>query len=113
MKDFAEDLKAFEQERDWVQFHSAKNLAMSLVVEASEIVEIFQWLTEEETDNLDPEKLNKVKNEMGDVLICLVKLSNRLEIDPLRAARDKLEEIKNKYPVEKVKGKSKKYSDYD
>ena len=112
MKDLSNQLKSFADERDWNQFHSPKNLAMALSVEASEIVEHFQWMSEKESYSLPPDKLELVKEEIGDVLLYLVRLSDQLNIDPLVVAKEKLEKNKIKYPAEKVKGKSNKYSDY-
>jgi len=112
MKDLIRGLSEFARERDWEQFHSPKNLAMALSVEVSEIVEHFQWLTEEQSYKLNSEVLLKVKDEIGDVLIYLVNLSDKLGIDPLKAAKEKLEKNDLKYPIEKVKGKSSKYTEY-
>jgi len=85
---------------------------MALVVEAGELAEHFQWLTEEQSNNLPPDKFSEVQEEVGDVLIYLLNLCDKLGIDPLDAAREKLEKNKGKYPVSKVRGKSNKYSDY-
>jgi dCTP diphosphatase len=112
MKDLIRGLSEFARERDWEQFHSPKNLAMALSVEVSEIVEHFQWLTEEESYKLNSEALLKVKDEIGDVLIYLVNLSHKLGIDPLEAAKEKLKKNDLKYPAEKVKGSSSKYTEY-
>ena len=82
-------INGFAAERDWDQYHSPKNLAMALSVEASEIIEHFQWLTEEQSLKSPQDKLDKIKEEIGDVLIYLVRLSDKLGIDPLRAAKEK------------------------
>lgn len=113
VEDLILELRQFARERDWDQFHSPKNLAMALSVEVAEIIEHFQWLTEEQSQSLPPEKLAKIKEEIGDVLIYLVRLADRLEVDPVEAAREKIEKNRAKYPAEKVKGKSLKYSEYD
>jgi dCTP diphosphatase len=105
-------IKAFIEERDWEQFHSPKNLAMALSVEVAEVVEHFQWLTEEESKNLPPGKLAEVREEIGDVTIYLTELAGKLSIDPLEAARAKLEINKQKYPANLVKGKASKYTEY-
>jgi NTP pyrophosphatase (non-canonical NTP hydrolase) len=102
-------LRAFIAERDWDQFHNPKNLAMALVAEAGELVEHFQWLTPEQADRLPPETLAEVEHEIADVLIFLVELADRLEIDPLAAAEKKLALNAQKYPVEKARGKATKY----
>ena len=111
MKDLIRELREFAKERDWEQFHSPKNLAMALVVEAAEIVEHLQWLTEEQSKNLPPDKLAEIKEEIADVLIFLTNLADKLGIDPLEAAKDKIEKNKKKYPVEKAKGSAKKYNE--
>ena len=111
-----EELKArvreFVAERDWDRFHSPKNLAMALSVEASELVELFQWLTEEESGRLDPERRRRVADELSDVLWFLVRLSDRLDVDLLEAAERKLAANAAKYPADRVRGQSRKYSDY-
>jgi NTP pyrophosphatase (non-canonical NTP hydrolase) len=99
-------------ERGREQYHSSKNLAMALSVEASEIVEHFQWLTEEQSRNLPPEKLAQSREEIGDVMIYLTELAGALGVDPVEAARSKLEINKQKYPVDLVKGKASKYTEY-
>ncbi len=112
MEDLRSAIRSFIRERDWEQFHSPKNLAMALSVEASEIVEHFQWLTEEQSRNLPPEKLAEVREEIGDVMIYLTELADKLGVDPAEAARSKLEINKQKYPAALVRGKSAKYSEY-
>ena len=112
MEDLAERLRQFVGERDWKQFHSPKNLSMALAVEVAEILEHFQWLTEEQSRAVDPEKLADIKDEIGDVLIYLVRLADELGIDPLEAANQKLEKNEKKYPADKVKGKALKYDEY-
>ena len=111
MEELKHKLRHFAEARDWDQFHSPKNLAMALSVEASEIVETFQWLTAEESYNLPNDKLENIKNEIGDVLIYLVRLSDKLGIDPLEAANKKNEINKGKYPIQKAKGSAKKYTE--
>jgi dCTP diphosphatase len=111
-----EELKSrvrdFVAERDWDRFHSPKNLAMALSVEASELVELFQWLTEEESGRLDPERRRRVADELADVLWFLVRLSDRLGVDLLEAAERKIAANAAKYPADRVRGQSRKYSDY-
>ena len=111
MDELTHNLRKFAKDRDWDQFHSPKNLAMALSVEVAELVEHFQWLTEEQSYIKDPEKLEEIKQEIGDILIYLTRLSDRLGIDPLRSAKDKIKINDIKYPVEKAKGNSRKYSD--
>jgi dCTP diphosphatase len=105
-------ISAFIEERDWEQFHSPKNLAMALSVEVAEIVEHFQWLTEEQSKNLPPEKLAEVREEIGDVMIYLTELADKLGIDLVDAAKAKVTINGQKYPVELVKGKASKYTEY-
>jgi NTP pyrophosphatase (non-canonical NTP hydrolase) len=111
LEELAGRLRKFAADRDWEQFHSPKNLAMALSVEVSEIVEHFQWLTEEQSLHLPPEKLEQVREEIADVLIYLVRLADRLEVDPLRSAYDKLEANQVRYPADKARGTAKKYTE--
>ena len=104
-------LREFARQRDWEQFHSPKNLAMALAVEAAELLEHFQWLTEEQSRKLDPGTLAAVRTEIADVLLYLIRLADQLEIDPAAAAQGKLEENARKYPVEKSRGNRKKYTE--
>lgn len=104
-------LRQFAADRDWDQFHSPKNLASALAVEAAELLEPFQWLTEEQSKALSPEKAAAVRKELADVLIYLVRLADKLDVDLLKAAEDKIAENAAKYPVEKARGSIKKYSD--
>lgn len=104
-------LRQFAAERDWDQFHSPKNLASALSVEAAELLEPFQWLTEEQSRSLPPEKLRAIHQEMADVLIYLVRLADKLDVDLLQAAREKIVENAAKYPVEKARGSMRKYTD--
>src|SRR3954447_21975005 len=98
--------------RDWDPFHSPKNLAMALSVEASELLEEFQWLTEQQSRSLDPERLERVRLEMADVLIYLLRLADKLAVDLPRAAADKLVLNEQKYPAERVRGDARKYTEY-
>ncbi len=112
MKDLKQKLREFAADRDWDQFHSPKNLAMALSVEVAELVEHFQWLTEEQSYVEDPDKLEEIKQEIGDILIYLTRLSDKLGIDPLRAAMDKIAVNEIKYPVNKAKGNAKKSTEF-
>src|ERR671916_1419291 len=111
MEDLKAAIRAFTEERDWGQFHSPKNLAMALSVEVAEVVEHFQWLTEEHSRDLPPEKLAEVREEIGDVMIYLTELAEKLGIDPVEAARAKVEINSKKYPADLVKGKASKYTE--
>jgi NTP pyrophosphatase (non-canonical NTP hydrolase) len=104
-------LRQFAEERDWDQFHSPKNLASALAVEAAELLERFQWLTEDQSRKLAPEELARVREEMADVLNYLVRLADKLDVNLLDAARDKIKVNAVKYPVEKARGSARKYSD--
>ncbi len=112
MKNLIETIRKFNLERDWEQFHSPKNLAMALSVEVGEIVEHLQWLTQEQSRNLEPEKLNKIREEIADVMIFLISLADKLGIDPLEAAKEKLVKNAEKYPIEKAKGSATKYTEF-
>jgi dCTP diphosphatase len=92
-------LRDFAAARDWRQFHSPKNLAMAMIVEAAELVEHFQWLTPEQSMTLAPDKLAEVRDEVADTLIYLVELADALGIDPITAARDKIAKNAIKYPA--------------
>ena len=107
------EIDDFVRERDWEQFHTPKNLAMSVAIEAAEILEHFQWLTGDESRALERDKRDKVANEIGDVLIYLIELGRSLDIDLIAAARAKLQLNREKYPVAKAKGRATKYVDLD
>lgn len=104
-------LRDFADARDWNQFHSPKNLAMALAAESGELLEIFQWLTEEQSRALDPKAQARATEEIADILLYLVRLGDQLGIDPAAAARNKLVENDRKYPVEKARGKATKYTE--
>ena len=104
-------LRRFAAQRDWDQFHSPKNLAAALAVEAAELLERFQWLTEAESARLSRKELARVREEMADVLLYLVRLADKLDVDLVAAARDKLRKNARKYPVAKSRGNRKKYSE--
>lgn len=104
-------LREFAAERDWDQFHSPKNLASALSVEASELLEIFQWLTEEQSRNLTPEQLAHAREELADVLAYLVRLADKLDVNLMDAAREKIAKNALKYPADKARGSMKKYSE--
>ena len=104
-------LRDFSAARDWDPFHSPKNLAMALSAEAGELLEIFQWLTEEESARLDDAARAAASDEIADVLVYLVRIADKLGIDPLAAAERKLAENERKYPVDKARGNAKKYTE--
>lgn len=106
-------LREFAAVRDWDQFHSPKNLSMALSVEASELVECFQWLTEEQSRSLNAEQLAAVTDEIADVQLYLIRLADKVGIDISVAIEQKIKKNEAKYPAEKVRGSSKKYSEYE
>jgi len=101
-------IKKFASERDWDQFHAPKNLAMALSVEVAELVEIFQWLSEDESYRLDSQARGHLAEEIGDVLIYLTGLAAKFDIDPVEAAHRKLLLNERKYPVETTRGSRRK-----
>ena len=110
--DLKNRLRAFAEERDWEQFHSPKNLSMALSVEVAELLEHFQWLTEEQSHNLPPHKLEEVASELADIQVYLIRLADKLNINLIKAVDKKLELNAQKYPADKVRGSSKKYTEY-
>jgi dCTP diphosphatase len=104
-------LRQFALDRDWDQFHSPKNLAIALSVEAAELLEHFQWTLEADSAGLTPEQHTNVREEIADVLLYLIRLADKLDIDLLAAATDKIQLNGVKYPVEKARGSSKKYTE--
>ncbi len=110
LDDLRQALRQFAAERDWDQFHSPKNLAAALAVEAAELLERFQWLTEEESRALPPDEHARVREEVADVLLYLIRIADKLDVDLLAAASDKLRLNAQKYPVDKARGKATKYS---
>ncbi|RJO59884.1 nucleotide pyrophosphohydrolase [candidate division WS5 bacterium] len=107
-----ERLQEFAKERDWDQFHSPKNLSMALIAEAAELIEHFQWLTQEQSSNLPGDKLKEVEQELADILIYLVRIADKLGIDLIDAAHMKVDINKIKYPSSHVKGSVRKYSEH-
>jgi len=105
-------LREFAAEREWDQFHSPKNLSMALSVETAELLEHFQWLTEEQSGQLAAEKRLAVSHELADIFVYLVRLADKLDIDLLAAVDEKLALNAEKYPADKVKGSPKKYNEY-
>ena len=106
-------LAAFAATRDWQQFHSPKNLSMALIAEAAELVEHFQWLTEQQSWDLKPDKKNAVALELADILIYLIRTADQLDIDLIAAAKDKIVINEQRYPAEKVHGKALRAEEYD
>jgi dCTP diphosphatase len=117
MSDSLAELRArinqFVKERDWDQFHSPKNLAMAMIVEAAELVEHFQWDTLEESHQLDDKKREQVGQELADTFVYLLRIAEVTGIDLIEAANRKIDLNAQKYPVEKVKGSNAKYTAYE
>jgi dCTP diphosphatase len=112
LHELAERLQQFADEREWDQFHSPKNLAMALVGEAGELAAEFQWMTEQHSHQPDEAQLARIRAEAADVLNYLVRLAHKLDIDLIAAAHEKIEENARRYPADKVRGSSKKYTEY-
>jgi dCTP diphosphatase len=106
-------LREFAAEREWDQFHSPKNLSMALAVEAAELVEQFQWLSEDQSRQLDADRHARVRLEIADVFIYLLRIADKLDVDLLLAAADKIALNEQKYPAVKVRGDARKYTEYD
>jgi NTP pyrophosphatase (non-canonical NTP hydrolase) len=112
LEDLAARLREFARERDWEQFHAPKNLAMALAVEAAELMERFQWLSEQESAALPAAELERVAEELADVFIFTVRLADRLGVRLEPAVEDKIRANAAKYPVEKCRGSHRKYTEY-
>lgn len=108
--DLQRSLRAFADARDWERFHSPKNLAMAVASEAGELVDVFQWLTEEESRHLSEEDRRRATEEIADVLIYLLRLGDKLGVDFERAVLEKMELNERKYPVDLARGNAVKYS---
>lgn len=109
LQDLAQRLERFAEAREWKPFHAPKNLAAALIVEAGELLEHFQWLSEEESRQLAPQQRQAVGAEIADVLLYLVQLSTALGIDPVAEARKKIEVNERRYPVERARGRRTKH----
>ena len=105
-------VRQFVDERDWDQFHTPKNLSSALSVEAAELLEHFQWLQHGRIDELGADKLEQVRHEMADVLVYLVRLADKLDVDLMAAVEDKMVINRAKYPADKVRGDARKYHEY-
>jgi len=111
LESLRDTLRQFAAEREWDQFHSPKNLAMALAAEAAELLEHFQWLTEAQSRDLPPAELEKAALEMADVLLYLVRLADKLGVDLVDAAHRKIGINAEKYPADKSRGQSRKYTE--
>ena len=112
LQDLRTRINAFVAERDWTQFHTPKNLAMAMIVEAAELVEQFQWDTPAESQQLSSEKREAVAHELADTFVYLLRLAEVLEIDLIDAANKKIALNALKYPVDKARGSNAKYTEY-
>ncbi len=106
-------LRQFADDRDWDQFHAPKNLSMALIVEAAELAEHFQWMSEQQSSELSAEKLKEVSYELADVFIYCLRLADKLGVDLPKAVDEKIVINEKKYPADKVRGSSKKYTEYE
>lgn len=111
LQPLVDSLRAFAQAREWGQFHTPKNLACALSVEAAELLEHFQWLTEAQSHSLTPDKTAQVAAEAADVFLYLLQLCDKLGIDLIAAAQAKMQVNAEKYPVALARGSAAKYSD--
>jgi len=113
IKKISNDLKKFAIERDWEQFHTPKNLSMALIAEAAELIEHFQWLTAEQSKDINGEKLKDISHEMADIFIYLLRMAEQLDIDLVTATREKMAINEKRFPASE-KGqqnrKDKKYT---
>ena len=113
IKELQDKIDKFADERDWNQFHSPKNIVMALTSEVGELNELFQWLTEEQSlIKGDESKLNEVSQEIADIIIYLLKLADKLNIDIEQAVNDKMEINAKKYPIDLAKGNATKYNKF-
>jgi len=109
IKKITEKIRNFRDERDWMQFHDPKNMAVSIILEASELLEHFQWKTTEEVEKYARQNHAEIKDEIADIALYLFELADNLDISLINAMEDKLKKNEMKYPVEKAKGKHTKY----
>jgi NTP pyrophosphatase (non-canonical NTP hydrolase) len=107
-----EKLDAFVAARNWEAFHSPKNLSVGLCVEASEVAEVFQWLSDQDSYQLDDKRLQRLKEEIGDVQLYLLNLASKFALNPLECAISKLALNERKYPADVVRGSARKYDEY-
>ena len=110
VKDITGKIKKFRDERDWMQFHDPKNMAVSIIIEASELLEHFQWKTKEEVEKYIKTNKDEIQEEIADIAMYLFELADNLGIDLIKAMEQKLEKNSKKYPIDKAKGKHTKYT---
>jgi len=112
LEDIKHRVRVFAKARDWDQFHSPKNLAMAMSVEVGELMEHFQWLTEQQSAAPDAKTKAAIIDEIADIQVYLVRLADKLDVDILQAVEQKIQKNEQKYPADKVKGSAKKYTEY-
>lgn len=112
IRELIQKIRKFADDRDWDQYHSPKNLSMALIAESAELIEHFQWMTEEQSSNVSAEIHEQIGHELADIFVYLLRLSDKLDIDLVEAANKKMELNEEKYPADKVRGSSKKYTAY-
>ncbi|MGQ0656481.1 MAG: nucleotide pyrophosphohydrolase [Chromatiales bacterium] len=112
LEDLREQLRRFAQARDWERFHTPKNLSMALIAEAAELLEHFQWLTDEQSRDLSPDKREAVSEELADILIYLVRTADQLGVDLIAAATRKIALNEERYPEAKVRGDARRAAEY-
>lgn len=112
LQELKQRMAEFVREREWEQFHTPKNLSMSIAIEAAELMEHFQWLTVEQSRNLDPAALDAIGEELADIVIYALSLSNFLGLDVTDTVLAKMAKNERKYPADQVRGKSHKYTFY-
>jgi len=110
IKDLTNKIIEFRDDRDWKQFHNPKDIALSLVLEAAEVLEHFQWKNEKEVEEYIKTNKNDISEELSDVLYVILLMSHDLDIDILNALEKKMKKNEKKYPIEKSKGKHTKYN---
>ncbi|MCD4740023.1 nucleotide pyrophosphohydrolase [archaeon] len=108
-----ERVAKFRDDRDWMQFHDPKDLSISIALEAAELMELFQWKHPEEIEKMleDEKKANSVEEELADIIIYCLSLTDRMNLDLSEAVKKKIKKNEEKYPVEKAKGSSRKYTE--
>lgn len=112
LEQLKEQMAAFVAEREWDQFHTPKNISMSIAIEAAELMEHFQWLTVEQSKSLDPDLLDAIGEELADIVIYSLSMANTLKLDLAETVLKKMSKNSRKYPVEQVRGKAHKYTWY-
>jgi NTP pyrophosphatase (non-canonical NTP hydrolase) len=112
LQDLKEKMAEFVRERDWEQFHTPKNISMSIAIEAAELMEHFQWLTVDQSQQLDAKALNDIGEELADIVIYSLSMANFLKLDLAETVLAKMAKNIRKYPAERVQGKSHKYTYY-